>query len=287
MKSSHTNNDLQNLINSTNVGTIFLDRRLSVKLFTDAATDIFSLIPADLGRPLTDLKSKLKTQDLANDAKSVLRDLLPMEKEVEAEGGRWYMTRILPYRTSDDRIEGVVLTFMDVTSHVESERELRESHDRLNEMINSIGDAFYATDEKDNFIFVNKMTEQWTERRQGSLVGKNIWKEFPESVGGQTYKMHKLARKQNQPVHFETEKPFNGRWLDISIYPDKRGGLSCYLATTRKTAPGKKRRGFRAKTQTDRRKPRLIMRSLQRTKTTTSRPGTRAPKRFLATRKKR
>jgi two-component system CheB/CheR fusion protein len=226
---SQSNNDLQNLINSTNVGTIFLDRRLRVKLFTDAATDIFSLIPADLGRPLTDLKSKLKTHDLANDAKVVLRDLSPMEKEVEAEGGQWYMTRVLPYRTSDDRIEGVVLTFLDVSSRVESERELRESHDRLNEMINSIGDAFYAIDEQDNFIFVNKMTEQWTERRHGSLIGKNIWKEFPESVGGQSYKMHTLARKQGRPVHFETEKAFNGRWLDISIYPDRRGGLSCYL----------------------------------------------------------
>ena len=226
---SHSNNNLQNLINSTAIGTIFLDRRLRVMLFTQPATEIFSLIPADIGRPLSDLQSKLRIKDIAETARKVLADLQPIEFEIEAEAGRSYMMRALPYRTADDRIEGIVITFIDITSRLKQEKELRESRDRINEVIDSIGDAFYAVDANWNFIFVNRTLYEWTERQPGTLIGKNVWKEFPQAVGSQSYLMQQKAMKERKVLRFETDLPVKGRWLDVSVYPDKRGGLSSYF----------------------------------------------------------
>ena len=198
-------------------------------LFTQPATEIFSLIPADIGRPLSDLQSKLKIRDIAEMARKVLSDLQPIEIEIEADAGRSYMMRALPYRTADDRIEGIVITFIDVTGRLQQERELRESRDRMNDVIDSIDDAFYAVDANWNFIFVNRTLYEWTGKEPASLIGKNIWEEFPESVGSQSYHMQQKAMKERKTVHFGTDAPVNGRWLDVSIYPDERGGLSCYF----------------------------------------------------------
>jgi two-component system, chemotaxis family, CheB/CheR fusion protein len=108
------NNDLQNFINSTDIATIFLDRGLRVKLFTARARDIFNLLASDTGRPLSDITNSLKRTQLHEDVKLVLERLQNLEREVETEDGRCFLMRVLPYRTSDDRIDGVVLTFVEI-----------------------------------------------------------------------------------------------------------------------------------------------------------------------------
>ncbi len=128
---SQANNDLLNLMNSTDIGTVFLDRTLRVKLFTPRARDIFNLIPADVGRPLSDITSKLDGAGLAAEAEYVLDHLSPVEREVRAGDGDWYLMRLLPYRTSEDRIEGVVLTFLDITERKRAEESLRETRKSL------------------------------------------------------------------------------------------------------------------------------------------------------------
>jgi PAS domain S-box-containing protein len=113
--------DMQNLINSAEVGTIFLDRQSRIKLFTPRARDIFNLIPADRGRPLSDINSLLADGDLHRDVDTALEHLTRVEREIKTRDGRWQLMRIVPYRTRDNRIDGVVLTFVDIT-----ERKLNE-----------------------------------------------------------------------------------------------------------------------------------------------------------------
>lgn len=126
-----TTNNLQNLINSTDIGTIFLDRSFRVVLFTPAARNIFNLIPADYGRPLSDITGKLNYQHLQKDAELVLEKLTTTEQEVSTLENRFYLMRISPYRTTEDRINGVVITFIDITARKEAEQQLQQNMDEL------------------------------------------------------------------------------------------------------------------------------------------------------------
>lgn len=110
-----TSNDLQNILYSTNVATLFLDTNLNIRFFTPATKLLFSVIPGDVGRPLADLSSLAEDDALLTDARAVLQSLTPLEKEIEARSGAWYIRRILPYRTQDNGVEGVVITFSDIT----------------------------------------------------------------------------------------------------------------------------------------------------------------------------
>src|SRR5580658_2671194 len=110
-----TSNDLKNVLYSTDVATIFLDARLNIRFFTPATRLLFSILPSDVGRPLADLSSLAADGALLNDARTVLRTGVPREREIEARTGAWFIRRILPYRTQDDQVEGVVITFADIT----------------------------------------------------------------------------------------------------------------------------------------------------------------------------
>jgi two-component system CheB/CheR fusion protein len=128
---SRSNNDMKNLLNSTDIATLFLDGDLKVRRFTTQATKIIKLIAGDVGRPITDLASDLLYPELTADAQEVLRKLGFVEKPVNARDGRWFTVRIMPYRTLDDRIDGVVITFADITTAKRLEVQLREKHDLL------------------------------------------------------------------------------------------------------------------------------------------------------------
>lgn len=122
---SRASNDMKNLLDSTDIATLFLDRHLNVRRYTQQATKIIKLIPSDVGRPVTDLVSDLDHPALAADVREVLRTLNSTEKPVSAPDGRWFTVRIMPYRTIDDRIDGVVITFADITAAKTLEAELR------------------------------------------------------------------------------------------------------------------------------------------------------------------
>jgi two-component system CheB/CheR fusion protein len=132
---SRSSNDMKNLLNSTDIATLFLDNDLNVRRFTPQATKIIKLIPADVGRPITDLASELRYPELPKDALEVLRKLAPMEKPIAARDGRWFTVRIMPYRTMDDRIDGVVITFADITVAKTLEAELRKTQAGLEQRV--------------------------------------------------------------------------------------------------------------------------------------------------------
>jgi two-component system CheB/CheR fusion protein len=109
------NDDLSNLLTSTHIPTLFLDRQLNIKRYTPAVTKLFRLIPGDVNRPLSDIASQIDLASLFADARRVLEQLAPVEQETSTASGEHYLRRVLPYRTQEDRIDGVVVTFIDIT----------------------------------------------------------------------------------------------------------------------------------------------------------------------------
>ena len=168
-----TNNDFQNLINSTDIGTIFLDRQLRVKLSTPSVQRIFNLLPTDVGRRLSDITNRLLDQDLDDDILRVLDKLQAIEREVETKTGRYYMMRILPYRTIDDRIDGVTLTFHDITDARRAEMRAREGDERLRFLVDSALDYAILTMNNDGRINSwNSGAERIFGYRADEIIGK-------------------------------------------------------------------------------------------------------------------
>jgi two-component system CheB/CheR fusion protein len=112
---SRASDDMKNLLNSTEIATLFLDDQLKVRRFTTKTIDFFKLIPGDAGRPITDLVSELDYPELERDAREVLSSLIVRERQVSTRDGRWFAVRVMPYRTQDNRIDGVVITFVDIS----------------------------------------------------------------------------------------------------------------------------------------------------------------------------
>jgi two-component system CheB/CheR fusion protein len=119
-------NDLKNLLRSTDIATLFLDPELRIRMFTPRVSRLFDVLPGDVGRPLQHFQPKADDPDLLADARAVLESLVPREAEVRDHEGRWYVRRAVPYRTEDNRIDGVVLTFVDITAVKTAEDELAE-----------------------------------------------------------------------------------------------------------------------------------------------------------------
>jgi len=132
---SRASNDMKNLLDSTDIATLFLDKELKVRRFTPQTTKIIKLIAGDAGRPITDLASELCYPELADDAREVLRKLAAVEKPIGTRDGRWFTVRIMPYRTQDDRIDGVVITFANITGAKTLEARLRKNQSDLEQHV--------------------------------------------------------------------------------------------------------------------------------------------------------
>ncbi|PUA18260.1 SAM-dependent methyltransferase [Glaciimonas sp. PCH181] len=138
-------NDMKNLLENIHVGTIFLDQHMHVRRFTRDAVRIYRLAPSDMGRALGDIKSELRGEDLLGEAQVVLDTLIPLEREVSTLSGDWYLARIQPYRTLDNVIDGVVLTFTDITEHIKA-MEAREAQQLAEGIINTVREPLLVLD---------------------------------------------------------------------------------------------------------------------------------------------
>jgi nitrogen fixation/metabolism regulation signal transduction histidine kinase len=136
------NNDMKNLLDSGNIPTIFLDNNLIIKRFTFHATKVVNLISSDIGRPINHIATNLKYEKFVEDAKEVLRTLVYKEIELQTNDGIWYQMRILPYRTTKNVIDGVVITFSDINS-------LKTAYEKINKLSQDIQ---LARDYADNII---------------------------------------------------------------------------------------------------------------------------------------
>jgi two-component system, chemotaxis family, CheB/CheR fusion protein len=124
---SRAHSDVENVMASTDVGILFLDSELRINRFTPRLTELFNIAASDQGRSITDFTHRLDYDDLAGDARKVLRNLTTTEREVRSTDGAWYLTRLRPYRTVEDKIDGVVATFVDISERRRAEVALRES----------------------------------------------------------------------------------------------------------------------------------------------------------------
>ncbi len=134
---SRANSDLQNLMASSDVGTLFLDRQLRIKRFTPKISELFNIQAADEGRSITDFTHRLEYPDFTKDAQAVLKDLSVVEREISSDG-RWFLSRFRPYRTVDDRIEGVVCTFVDITESVKTAKTLKSNEEHLRLLLSEL-----------------------------------------------------------------------------------------------------------------------------------------------------
>ncbi|MEY2505065.1 MAG: two-component system, chemotaxis family, CheB/CheR fusion protein [Verrucomicrobiota bacterium] len=187
---SRTNSDLSNLMASTDIGTIFLDRQLRVHRFTPTAQTIFNLIQSDMGRPIADITSKLNYAGFVTDALAVLHDLKTIEREVRLGDAKWFLTRIAPCRTGDDRIAGVVATFIDITRRKEAEDQLRAVSTRMerqlhkfNTVMSAVPDFIYHFDLEGRFTYVNQSFLNFWGKRYEDVVGKSFHDVgYPEEI---------------------------------------------------------------------------------------------------------
>lgn len=130
-ETAKSNDDLRNLMVSTGIATIFVDRAMRIKRYTPSAVGLFNLIETDIGRPLLDLTHRLNYPELATDAIAAFEDLKVTQREVSTTEGEWYLARLLPYRTLDDRIDGAVLTLIDITARREAEAKVRAGEEKI------------------------------------------------------------------------------------------------------------------------------------------------------------
>jgi PAS domain S-box-containing protein len=169
------NDDFQNLINSTDVATIFLDRSLRMKFTTPRTRDVFNLLPADIGRPLLDITSRLRCDQLEGDLRQVLDAQQSVDREVEAVDGPWYLMRIRPYRTFDNRIDGLVLTFHDITPRLDAELTVARSEERLRILIDSATDyAIFTMTASGEIDSWNTGAERLFGYRSDQMIGCNF-----------------------------------------------------------------------------------------------------------------
>ncbi|WP_251980553.1 chemotaxis protein CheB [Salinibacter ruber] len=156
------NNDLQNLMEATQVGTLFLDRDLEIRRYTSPMTDIFGLRSVDEGRPITDFTPKIAYDALVADAERVLEEQASIEREVEGPGRTWYLMRLRPYRTVSGEVEGVVMTFVDITAQKHAAETLRAERDLVSALIDTAGALIVVLGEDGSIVRFNTACERLT-----------------------------------------------------------------------------------------------------------------------------
>ena len=168
------NNDMKNLLDSIDIPTIFLDMDLCIKRFTSHATRVINLIHTDIGRPIEDIATRLQNVHLAEDARGVINDLAFREKEVQSKDGRFYSIRTAPYRTSENVIDGVVITFVDVTQTKRMEIERR-----LATVVKDSNDAVTIQDLDGNIKAWNRGAEKMYGYSEAEALNMNISEIIP------------------------------------------------------------------------------------------------------------
>ncbi len=168
-------NDMKNLLDNINVGTIFLNDSLNIKRFTREAIRVYRLAASDVGRPLGDIKSNIEGDDLLADAQAVLDTLVPREREMRTLGGEWYLTRIQPYRTLDNVIDGVVLTFTDISKRIQAEAAVQDARDYAESIVNTVREPLLVLDSSLKVVSASRSFLQKFQVAAEDTVGRQIY----------------------------------------------------------------------------------------------------------------
>jgi two-component system CheB/CheR fusion protein len=219
-----TNNDLDNLLTSTNIATLFLDTHLCIRRFTPATTRLFSLVPSDIGRPLGDIVQKFADPALLLDAAAVLQQPIAPKTEVQAHDRRWYVRQVLPYRTRDNRTEGVVMTFSDVAAEALQEARLYAESivDTLREALLVLDADLRVRSANQSFYAAFHVSQEETVGRLLYELGNRQW-DIPalRTLLGEVLPQKRVLNDVELEANFES---IGRRTLQLNARVIERGG---------------------------------------------------------------
>lgn len=168
-------NDMKNLLDNISVGTVFLDEHLVIRRFTREAARIYRLAASDVGRPLIDIKSDIDGDDLLAEASTVLDTLVPWEREVRTVAGSWYLARIQPYRTIDNVIDGVVLTFADISARVAADAAVQAARALAEGIVDTVREPLLVLDESLRIVSASRAFYRTFQVRPEETIGRAIY----------------------------------------------------------------------------------------------------------------
>lgn len=172
---SRAHGDLENLMLATEIAILFLDRKLRIQRYTASTAELFNIMPADRGRPIGHLTNRLQYAELTEDAAQVLRALVPTEREVQDTAGHWFLAQLRPYRTLDDHIDGVVLTFVDIDDLKKTENALREEKEYSEKIVDTVREGLLVLAPDLTVEFANESFCEMFEVREAETVGRYIY----------------------------------------------------------------------------------------------------------------
>jgi two-component system CheB/CheR fusion protein len=233
------NNDMKNLLNSTEIATLFLDKDLNIRRFTDMLTNIFKLRPGDIGRPFTDQVSDLKYPEIGDHCRQVLKTLKSIETAITTNDGRWFTVRIMPYRTLDDRIDGLVITFSDITIATRAELLLAISETRYRSLFESAKDGILILDaETGKIVDVNPFLIELLGYSKEQFIEKAIWEIgcFKDIVANKDkfseLQQKEIVRYENLPLETAAGKTINVEFVSNVYLVANTKVIQCFIRET-------------------------------------------------------
>ena len=228
--------DMHNLMAATDIASIFLDTSLHIKGFTPAAAQIIKLIPADIGRPVGDLKSIFAEIELAEQAKKVLNDLNALEMEIMSKDKRWYLLKVNPYRSAENVIKGVVMTVIDIHKIKQAEKVRR-----LATVLEDANDAITVQDFEGRILAWNKGAENLYGLTESEALKMNIADLIPEEKRKENQSLIDRIKKGEPILSFKTQRMTkDGKilniWLTATALADKNGRIKEMSTTERNLA---------------------------------------------------
>jgi two-component system CheB/CheR fusion protein len=242
---SRANNDINNLFASTQIGTIFLDTNLKIKRFTPTATDIFNLIRTDLDRPISDITSKIRYEQLKKDSQEVLDTLMVKETEVQDTNNNWFAIRMSPYRTIENIIDGVVITFVNITKIKRAEIALRDSevNRHLAAVVRDSNDAITVQDFEGNITAWNKGAVNMYGYSEDEALKMNISDIVPEDKRKEALAFVKKLQKKDVESFEARRITKDGKQLNVWLTATRLiddDGKPMAIATTERDMTGRK-----------------------------------------------